>query len=175
MSKYRDRGPYHFFDFVKAGTEYHGHVSDMVNAIGTYAGKCETLHEVGCGEGLILSQIRERTSLKVSGNDADRIAVDMGKMLLPKIPIILTDRMFERTNTFDVVLFSDSLEHIETLDQHIEWAKASKIVVIAIPSIHDRHAIRQLSSNSFDSMFRGWNCLERSTRCARHVIVWGKP
>jgi 2-polyprenyl-3-methyl-5-hydroxy-6-metoxy-1,4-benzoquinol methylase len=175
MSKYLQRGPYHFVEFADTKTTYHLHVMALLASLRRYFPLQHTVHEVGCGEGLILSQIRQRMGWRVSGNDGDLEAVRLARLLVPGIEITLTDDAPAQFPAVQgLVLFADSLEHIEDWERHIKWAKQADSVAIAVPSTHDRHGIRDFNPHDFDTIMDGFECLEKSTRHNRHFSLWRK-
>jgi trans-aconitate methyltransferase len=176
-SKYDVRGAYHYLEFANPSTDYHKHVMNLLMNINRHLPGKLTLHEVGCGEGLILDQISKRfQDVSVSGNEADPSAVKMARYLNPKIEITQTDRIFSQMQATDVVLFSDSLEHIETFEEHINWAMGARYVIIAVPSEHDKHGLRDFGLHDFDKLFviNDFRCKEKDTRHSRHLTIWEK-
>jgi len=182
MSKYKERGPYHFVEYADPNTIYHAHVNKLIEEINTHANKFDqmpTFHEVGCGEGLILWQMSKRESVEgdriYSGNDVDEQAVSMAQLLLPTWIKVFQEANMPRTKGLcDIVLFADSLEHIENWAEHLHWAAHSKYVVIAVPSIRDKHAINKFELTSFhqQSWTVNMNCVYYKTREYRHVTIW---
>lgn len=187
MSKYKERGPYHFSEYADKNSPYHAHVQDLVDKLGTIyeqwdrgSTALKQFHEVGCGEGLILYRMWHRIGglISFSGNEADSVAVDFATALLPHWIHVFLDNDITQSKKFDadIVLFSDSLEHIENWREHIEWAKKrAQIIAIAVPSARDRHAINQFNASSFDNLFAfHWKEVYRKTRDYRHVSIWVK-
>ena len=182
MSKYKERGPYHFVEYADPNSPYHAHVEDLgeqiLRATGDLVGTWGplTLHEVGCGEGLILHKLSGwfQRMVELTGNDIDPLAVRMAAELLhPSIRV--WDKRPDKA--CDVVLFADSLEHIENWREHVEWAQRAQCVVIAVPSIPDRHAINHnLRADTFDVQFDAtWKLVHRKTREFRHLSIWVRP
>jgi 2-polyprenyl-3-methyl-5-hydroxy-6-metoxy-1,4-benzoquinol methylase len=184
MSKYKERGPYHFVEYADKNSPYHAHVEDLVDAIQRVVHPyvdLKNIHEVGCGEGLILYRLWLKLGglYEFTGNDADDHAVAFAKELLPPwIKIVLDDDITTRSKVFNkqVVIFSDSLEHIHSWIHHLDWAKRSaRVIVIAVPSAIDKHAVNKFTANSFDLVFvNGWKNEYRKTRDYRHVTIWVK-
>jgi trans-aconitate methyltransferase len=180
MSKYKERGPYHFVEYADKNSIYHSHVNNLVDEIDIHLpefGITQRLHEVGCGEGLILWQISKRKGDCVyTGNDADELAVEMADFLLPEWITVYHSNNVTKTPERDIVLFADSLEHIETWREHLLWASKAKYVIIAVPSIRDKHAVNVFGLNSFNG--QDWNkdmkCVYSKTRHYRHVTIWVK-
>jgi len=181
MSKYLQRGCYHFQEFANRNSPYAKHVDDLLAQLSTHIGrsmpmKAISAHEVGCGEGLILDQVAKRLGWTVSGNDIDAVAVDMARRLIPDRSIHLHDEAFLFTWFVDVILFCDSLEHIKEWELHLEWAKRkSGFIVIAVPDRHDPNGERDFKATSFDKVMNGWVVKHRETRHARHLTIWARP
>jgi hypothetical protein len=185
MSKYKERGPYHFVEYADKNTPYHAHVNDLVDAInkvllfnGVRVG--DHVHEVGCGEGLILYRLWLKLSVTYcfSGNEADEQACEYSIHLLPPWIQVVLEHDITKAAKYqaDVVIFSDSLEHISNWMDHLEWAKQrAKVIVIAVPSARDKHAINIFNPMDFDPLFvNGWKNEYRKTRDYRHVTIWVK-
>lgn len=175
MSKYKL--PYHFVEYADEHSIYHQHVDDLLMQLQLAIGANPTfkIHEVGCGEGLILNQIGLRLGWRCTGNDADPLAVNMARSLCPHAMVDqLSNAPFCYAGAkLHVVLFADSLEHIENWTKHLEWAKAcAEHVVIAVPDRHDAHGLRDFSPNSFDNYFSDWKCLHSEIRHARHLLIF---
>jgi hypothetical protein len=171
MSKYKERGPYHYVEFCDESSQYHKHVIDFVKNVDECYDLLESsVHEVGAGEGLILNQL-SCLAHQVTGNDSDPEAVRMAHLLGNQVAL-----MSDVTNLQppDVVLFSDSLEHIENWREHLEWAMGAESVVIAVPDRHDAHGLRDFKIDSFDEMFKNWTCEHRATRHARHLLIFNQ-
>src|SRR5690242_21841497 len=118
MSKYKERGPYHFVEFADKNSPYHAHVSGLIDALAKVimVGEPNSIHEVGCGEGLILFKLwcAVANGQRFSGNDADSHACEIAKQLLPTFMPVYLDHDITRAKEMEsqVVIFSDSLEHI---------------------------------------------------------------
>jgi hypothetical protein len=180
MSKYKERGPYHFVEYADKNSIYHSHVNSLIDEIDTHTDFDITpnFYEVGCGEGLILWQMSRRENVEghriYAGNDADELAVDFANLLLPPWITVYHSANVTKTPARDVVLFADSLEHIETWREHLLWASKAKYVIIAVPSIRDKHAINVFGLNSFKGQpwTENMKCVYSKTRHYRHVTIW---
>lgn len=172
MSKYLQRGAYHYDLFATPGDPYREHVLDLVQQIGKVAPKNASILEVGAGEGLILSRLEE-LGYDVAGCDTDREACRLANMKGNEVWLGTLHRFADRAE-FDVVLFSDSLEHIEDPDEAIAIAQQmAPVLVIAIPDRNDRHAVRQMvPSDVIKWIGDGWELVHSDTRCARHLMVF---
>ena len=169
MSKYKM--PYHFVEYCDRNSIYRKHVDDLIQKIETYIALPGRIYEVGCGEGLILTKLRE-CGYETGGNDSDSAAVRMANDLGSWVEES-SDRYLRPIEHCKAVLFSDSLEHLDYFKEHIDWAKRSAdFVVIAVPDRHDRHGLRDFDIDSFDDIFKGWECVHRATRHARHLLVF---
>jgi 2-polyprenyl-3-methyl-5-hydroxy-6-metoxy-1,4-benzoquinol methylase len=175
MSKYQQRGAYHFAEFSDARTDYAKHVDDLLVRLAEFIGDGygKSVFEVGCGEGLILNQIALRLGWKCMGSEIDVAAINMARRMCPHA--VIEYSTFPSSVIVDVALFADSLEHVKDPLGMIEWAKRAKWIVTAIPSQHDRHAETQLAGapDVFDKTLSEWGTMEhRATRHARHLTLW---
>jgi trans-aconitate methyltransferase len=173
MSKYRDRGAYHFAEFANPGTAYAMHIDDLIRRLGEHIGEGikTTAFEVGCGEGLILNQLTLRLGWRVAGSDVDPYAVDMARRLCPHAVVHLID--VPPPDLVDVALFCDSLEHVEDPLKMIAWGKKAKWIVVAIPSVKDRHATHEITNDALEPYLSEWGApVHRATRHARHLTIW---
>lgn len=178
MSKYLQRGCYHFQEFANSNETYAKHIEDLMRRLAMFIGDSlsRRVHEVGCGEGLILNQIGLRLGWKCEGNDSDPLAVDMARRLCPHAVIHLHDEVWMCGHKPNVVLFCDSIEHIVKWKEHLEWAKsAAEWIVIAVPDRHDRHGERDFKINDFDDHLSGWKIVHREQRHARFLTIWEAP
>jgi hypothetical protein len=177
VSKYRARGPYHFVDYASGQSAYFHHVNTIVGIIRNHFIGIPRIHEIGCGEGLILQQLRNVGCI-ATGNDIDPEAIRIAKLLLGGPWVSLTTGVAgEGTppGPFDLALFSDSLEHILTWEDHLRWAKNnSNHVLIAVPSEEDPHASQEFRIDSFDKIMDSWNKEQSFTANKRHVIFYCK-
>jgi hypothetical protein len=185
MSKYLQRGCYHFQEFANPNTTYAKHVDDLLDQLQKHIGMdvIERRPEdrtyaidVGCGDGLILNQIKLRLGWRCEGHDIDPIAVSMARRLNPLDLIHETDSMIGYSPGCDVILFCDSLEHIKNWKGHLEWSKPlTNYIVIAVPDRHDPHGEQDFKPDFADEILSGWKILHRATRHARHLTIWARP
>lgn len=174
MSKYIQKGCYHFQEFANPNTTYAKHVDDLLKQLKMHIGVGIQLsaYEVGCGEGLILEQIRQRLGWHCMGSEVDEVAVGIARRLNPNIVFNNTNRPPSDVLR-DVALFCDSLEHVDKPEEFLEWAKGAKWIVIAVPDRHDPHGERDFAPDSFDPILSEWGtCVHRATRHARHLTIW---
>lgn len=174
MSKYLQKGCYHFQEFANPNTTYAKHVDDLMDRIaGCFGPGRRRAHEVGCGEGLILDQLKKQLDWVVTGHDIDEIAFSMARRLLYDSSVYKSAPPGE----FDVILFCDSLEHMKTWPEQLEWAKRSarQGIVIAVPDRHDPHGEQDFKPDFADTILSGWEIAHRATRHARHLTIWKKP
>lgn len=174
MSKYLQRGCYHYQEFANPNTTYAKHVDDLLVQLEKHIGHNPILkvYEVGCGEGLLLNQIEQGLEWSCRGSDIDEVALSMARRLTPWIDFDLAHRPPEDAHR-DVVLFCDSLEHIKEWREHIEWAKGANWIVIAVPDRHDPHGERDFKPDFADTILSEWGApVHRATRHARHLTIW---
>lgn len=170
ISKYAKRGAYHVDEYHTPGTVYRHHVDDLAFRIRSIIPHHSWIHEVGCGEGVVLEKLK--SLYRVSGNDCDKEAVRLGNLIYPDIKIELCDDITTVENTFDAVMFADSLEHIDSYEDHIFWAQQSKFVVVAIPDRHDPHAVRDIKPNDIEELFSDQQLRFKSRRHARYFWIY---
>lgn len=184
MSKYRDRGPYHFIEFCDKKSDYHKHMDGLLSRIFEHMdrGKMSVI-DIGCGEGLLINLLLTSgdNDVAVFGVDADKDAIGMAETLMPSVVFIHASKIEDwpeqfREKTYTIAVFSDSLEHIETWREHLEWAKQhAQKIIIAVPDRHDRHGLRDFKIDSFDEIFKdGWSQWLRYTENCRHVVSFEK-
>ena len=176
MSKYQQRGAYHYEEFGKP-TTYRLHVLDLVDRIMDHVPKellLPKVAEIGCGEGLILSQL-SRQGFLCEGCDVDLMAVELGKKHGNRVQLGTIDVFKGRE--FHVVLLCDVLEHVENPALVMADARALApfgLVVIAVPDRKDRHAIHEVDPRAVKSYMEpnGFECVHQSQRHARHLMIF---
>lgn len=182
-SKYFDRGPYHFVEFCDENSPYHAHVMDLVERVSQLSPRIPRTEaslrvwDVGCGEGLILSQLWQRLPMfsHCTGFDADAEAIRMARLLVPHLHFEHEHDVPEFCDPYqpDLVLFCDSLEHIAEWVKHVRWAATKAgCVVIAAPSKHDPNGLTDFAVDAFDQFFDDWKLAHRKTRDHRHLSIW---
>jgi len=174
MSKYQERGDYHYQEFADANTTYHKHVTDLLSVVKLHTPAGATMLDIGCGEGLILSRL-DLIGYNVLGCDIDKHAV---KIALDKHnPVIWGTYHYFNGLNFDVVLMLDMLEHAADVDGALRFAtERAAQVIVAIPDREDAHAINNVAElldqvRDFFS-FRAWKLLHHERRHARHLMVF---
>ena len=178
MSKYQQRGAYHYDEFKRETSVYRAHVLDLLAKIEPLVPKellLPKVVEIGAGEGLILHEIQERFGFETKGCDVDPTAVVLATQLGNRVQLGTID-LFEG-HTADVVLLCDVLEHVE--NPIAVMAAARKIgefgiVVIAVPDRRDPHAIHVVEPKQIRSYMEpdGWDCIHQSQRHARHLLIF---
>ena len=76
----------------------------------------KTILDVGCGEGFTLQKLKDAGIGKtLEGIDYDKIAIDIGKKLHPKILIKRGDiyKLPYKDNEFDLIICTEVFEHLE--------------------------------------------------------------
>lgn len=178
MSKYRQRGAYHYDEFSKP-TTYRAHVLDLVERVIENVPKAlllPTVIEIGAGEGLILSELQRQGGFVCEGCDVDPEAVSLAAAKGNRVRLGTVDVVFPRREA-DVVLLCDVLEHVK--DPIMVMARASDIghngiVVIATPDRNDPHAIHEVTPEAIKSYMKPNNFkrIHQSQRHARHLLIF---
>jgi 2-polyprenyl-3-methyl-5-hydroxy-6-metoxy-1,4-benzoquinol methylase len=166
-------GDYHYQDFADRSSPYHHHVTDLVHEIERFVAPFSGILDVGCGEGLIMSQL-EAVNYHCFGLDIDQIAVQIGQKKGNQIRHGTIDS--ELDDAYEAVLLCDVLEHVADFDATIEKAQkvARSFVVVAVPDRHDAHAVRQNVVSAVIDKFKGWELLKSSCRHARWLMIFKK-
>jgi 2-polyprenyl-3-methyl-5-hydroxy-6-metoxy-1,4-benzoquinol methylase len=176
MSKYLQRGCYHFQEFANPNTTYAKHVDDLIGWLRKLVGEDPNVLaiDVGCGEGLIMNQLELGLGWKTEGHDIDEIAISMAKRLCPRSTIHKSSEMIGYNPGCDVILFCDSLEHMSHWREQLEWAKPlTNWLVIAVPDRHDPHGEQDFKPDFADTILSEWgDIVHRATRHARHLTIW---
>ncbi len=95
--------------------------------------------DVGCGEGFTLARLKKEHIGKVhEGIEIDHSAIELGRKLYPKISIKEGDiyKLPYRNNTFDLVIATEVLEHLENPKKaYRELLRVSKrYVLLSVPN-----------------------------------------
>lgn len=95
--------------------------------------------DVGCGEGFILEHLRqEGVSTRLEGVEYNKHSIFLGKQLHPHITIREGDiyQLPYENNSFDVVLCSEVLEHLEYPEKALVELNrvARKYAIITVPN-----------------------------------------
>ena len=174
MSKYQQRGAYHYDLFARKGDPYREHVLDLIEQIQKVVGPGADIFECGCGEGLILSQLTLR-GYNCEGCDTDPVAIGLGKA---KGNVVFEDEIFEENRGWDAVLLCDVLEHVKDPIAVMNHAKhIARVVVIAIPDRTDPNAINKITPEDLSLFMEGdptipFKLVHQSQRHARHLMIF---
>ena len=101
--------------------------------------KVDSILDVGCGEGFTLNRLKEhRIGTKLEGLEYSKDAIELGKKTYPDIKIT-QGSIYElpyRDNSFDLVLCTEVLEHLEEPEKALkELVRVSKkYLVISVPN-----------------------------------------
>lgn len=174
MSKYEQRGAYHYDEFRRETSVYRAHVLDLLDKIELHAPAkphCDVI-EIGAGEGLILDQLGQR-GFVCDGCDIDTAAVILAKQ--KRNPVEHGSIELFQGRKVDLVLLCDVLEHVE--DPIAVMAAARELapmVVIAVPDRRDPHAIHVVEPDAVRSYMEpnGYDCVHQSQRHARHLLIF---
>lgn len=101
--------------------------------------KPTSLLDVGCGEGFTLDKFMQaQVAKKYAGIEYVDAAISLGKKLHPNVPITKGDiyKLPYKANTFDVVLCSEVLEHLDRPDEALrELQRVTKqYLVLSVPN-----------------------------------------
>lgn len=171
MSKYRDRGAYHFEEFEKP-TVYRNHVNAMLQEL-VHLEPFFFILDLGGGEGLIASKLVE-LGYGVDSWEVDPHAIGLAQSL--KTPVRKGDMVrdaFPPMN--DLVLAADSFEHLTAPDRDRVLKKCSDSgakLAIYIPDRPDAHAEDQPSLDRMvgEAMKHGYKPRLVLKRFARYGI-----
>lgn len=175
MSKYRQRGAYHYTEF-NANTPYRHHVEDLVIQVSARLKKpMPKIIEIGAGEGLILSRFQIHAGFMCKGCDTDPVAVDLARYKKNDVKLGSIE-LFEGEQA-DAVLLCDVLEHVQEPLEIMEKAvKIAPMVVIACPDREDPHAVNDGGSDPGWITRRmqalGFEVVHKSQRHARHLMIF---
>lgn len=175
MSKYEQRGAYHYDEFKRGTSIYRAHVLDLIEKIERYVKPRGDVIEIGAGEGLILDQLGQR-GFVCDGCDTDPTAVLLATQ--KRNPVLHGSTELFRGRTADAVLLCDVLEHVKDPIAMMAFAReTAPVVVIAIPDREDRHAINKIDPPAVKSYMEpsGWTCVHQSQRHARHLMIFKRP
>lgn len=171
MSKYLQLGAYHYELFAKKGDPYREHVLDLIEKIEEHVTTGGDIYEIGCGEGLIIDQLKQR-GFNTEGCDVDQAAVVLGVM---KGNLIRKGECFLEDREWDAVLLCDVLEHMEDPSAVMAHARSiAPVVIIAVPDRPDRHACHQINPDAVRTYMvqNGFECIHQSRRHARYLWIF---
>lgn len=174
MSKYEQRGAYHYEEFRRTTSIYRAHVLDLVAKIEEFVPARGDILEVGAGEGLILDQLGQR-GFVCDGCDVDVTAVLLAKQKGNSVELGSIELYIGRAKKTDAVLLCDVLEHVENPIAVMAAAREiADVVVIAIPDREDRHAIHDVDPAAVKLYMEpsGYECVHQSQRHARHLLIF---
>lgn len=172
MSKYQQRGDYHFQLYKTKGDTYREHVLDVMEKVGKFMPPGCDVYDAGAGEGLITHLLIE-AGYSATGCEIDGHAVELAAgRALP-----IEQVMFEEAPmiSFGGIMFLDSLEHVDDFKAVIAKAqRMTDLLFIAIPDRHDPHATVQVTKQQIIDEFDGWQTVHDETRHARHFMIFEK-
>lgn len=168
MSKYRHRGAYHYDEFIKE-TPYRKHVLDVLHRVRELVPHGGTILDLGAGEGLILSKLRE-AGYDAEGCDIDEEAVRLARTIGNPVQLGMIDTYLGRW--FDAVVALDVLEHVSDFVGTIhKMTEVTDRIIIAVPDRHDPYSEREVSPIDVAKMLGpDWETLFSVRRHARNVM-----
>ncbi len=101
--------------------------------------KVESILDVGCGEGFTLNRLKENgTGKKLEGIEYKKDAIELGKKTYPDIKITegsIYDLPY-KDNSFDLVLCTEVLEHLDDPSKALEELVrvSKKYLVLSVPN-----------------------------------------
>jgi 2-polyprenyl-3-methyl-5-hydroxy-6-metoxy-1,4-benzoquinol methylase len=101
--------------------------------------KPDSILDAGCGEGFTLDKLQKaNVGKKYQGIEYIDAAIQLGKKLHPKIPITKATiyKLPYKANSFDVVLCTEVLEHLEEPERALMELKrvTKKYLVLSVPN-----------------------------------------
>ncbi|MEX2401388.1 MAG: class I SAM-dependent methyltransferase [Rhodothermales bacterium] len=114
-----------------------GFYSELIDAIGRT--ECDSLLDAGCGEGFVLDAVaKEYPDMRLSGIDVSEKAIEYAKSHFGDRARFRPGSVYKlpfSDKSFDTVLCSEVLEHLEDPNRAIEELKrvARKYVIISVP------------------------------------------
>lgn len=98
-----------------------------------------TILDAGCGEGITLHKLQDaKIGKKLEGFDSLDRAIKLGKKLYPQLKLEQGDiyNIKSKDNTYDVVICSEVLEHLERPEEALrEMVRVSKkYLVLSVPN-----------------------------------------
>jgi 2-polyprenyl-3-methyl-5-hydroxy-6-metoxy-1,4-benzoquinol methylase len=135
--------------------------------------KVDLILDVGCGEGFTLNRLKERgMGKKLEGLEYLKDAIELGKKTYPDIKIT-QGSIYElpyKDNSFDLVLCTEVLEHLENPEKGLkELVRVSKkYLIISVPNE---------PFFMFAQMVRGknWSRLGNDIEHVNHWTMFGFP
>jgi 2-polyprenyl-3-methyl-5-hydroxy-6-metoxy-1,4-benzoquinol methylase len=105
----------------------------------TAAKKVDSILDVGCGEGFTLNRLKEQgIGKQLEGLESSKDAIALGKKTYPDIKIVQGSiyQLPYKDNSFDLVLCTEVLEHLEKPQDALkELVRVSKqYLVISVPN-----------------------------------------
>ncbi|KKQ35204.1 MAG: Methylase involved in ubiquinone/menaquinone biosynthesis [Microgenomates group bacterium GW2011_GWA2_37_6] len=99
----------------------------------------DSVLDVGCGEGFTLARLqKEKIGKEFEGIEADEAAIELGKKLYPRLKITKGDiyKLPYKSNSFDLVVCTEVLEHLENPKKaYRELIRVSnKYILISVPN-----------------------------------------
>lgn len=127
-------------------------IGERVEYASRYIPICKNLLDVGCGDGVLKSFIKNKVD-NIYGLDNDKLSVDKCKLLYKKVTLINlnSQNIPYKNNYFDCVTCLDVIEHIidpeMLLNKIYKILKPNGILIISTPNIRFTDHILKLICN----------------------------
>lgn len=171
MSKYKQRGAYHFREWKSQSTPYYYHMKDLLERITDFVPPQSKILDVGAGEGLLTKLLSDR-AYDATGIDIDPIAVHLAEQLGVNVEMKRLESLFENDYRYEAILFCDVLEHCEYPMEMLDQAsRMTDRLVICHPAADDPWAENDFTIQDFETFLldRGWTPVHTARRHVRHV------
>lgn len=141
MSKYQERGAYHYAHYRQINDPYRLHTDDVIAWVKKLVEPGKTLVDLGCGEGLLVSKLRDAGYDSSFGVEDDPVAVAWALKL--GNPVIRGDITKFSLVGIHAVLALDVLEHVSKWKDVIDKMDGVDVLFIALPDRDDPYAVNK--------------------------------
>lgn len=115
--------------------------SERQDLLSIFPDNMECILDVGCGNGVFGARLKKRGARRVVGIEINSEAAQIAKQNIDKVIIanIENDSFELDKNSFDIIVFADSLEHLKdpwfTLKKMKEYLKRNGYFLISVPNV----------------------------------------